>query len=158
MAPCVRFSLLRKAVARLIGFCPVCVSWQKRSVTAPFGHRLSDELSEIILDYLHFDHRLTTTVQWHYKMLEKPVVTTNNGLFLVLEATVQNQHNLRSNASLYRPVVFFRRQVPGVRIPSGAFKKRLLHKEKIQVQQPPVFMKEKRREYPVTDSVQTVPQ
>ena len=84
MAPCVRFSLLGKAVARLIGFCPVCVSWQKRSVTAPFGHRLSDELSEIILDYLHFDHRLTTTVQWHYKILEKPVVTTNNRLFLVL--------------------------------------------------------------------------
>ena len=158
MAPCVRFSLLGKAVPRLIGFCPVCVSWQKRSVTAPFGHRLSDELSEIILDYLHFDHRLTTTVQWHYKMLEKPVVTTNNGLFLVLEATVQNQHNLRSNASLYRPVVFFRRQVPGVRIPSGALKKRLLHKEKIQVQQPPVLMKEKQREYPVTGSVQTVPQ
>ena len=91
MAPCVRFSLLGKAVARLIGFCPVCVSWQKRSVTAPFGHRLSDELSEIILDYLHFDHRLTTTVQWHYKMLEKPVVTTNNGLFPVLAANVQNQ-------------------------------------------------------------------
>jgi hypothetical protein len=158
MAPCVRFSLLGKAVPRLIGFCPVCVSWQKRSVTAPFGHRLSDELSEIILDYLHFDHRLTTTVQWHYKMLEKPVVTTNNGLFLVLAANVQNQHNLRFIDGLYRPVVVLRRQVPGVRIPSGALKKRLLHKEKIQVQQPPVFMKEKRREYPVTDSVQTVPQ
>ena len=158
MAPCVRFSLLGKAVARLIGFCPVCVSWQKRSVTAPFGHRLSDELSEIILDYLHFDHRLTTTVQWHYKMLEKPVVTTNNGLFLVLAANVQSQHNLRFIDGLYRPVVVLRRQVPGVRIPSGALKKRLLHKEKIQVQQPPVFMKEKRREYPVTDSVQTVPQ
>ena len=125
-----------KAVARLIGFCPVCVSWQKRSVTAPFGHRLSDELSEIILDYLHFDHRLTTTVQWHYKMLEKPVVTTNNGLFLVLAANVQNQHNLRFIDGLYRPVVVLRRQVPGVRIPSGALKKRLLHKEKIQVQQP----------------------
>lgn len=158
MAPCVRFSLLGKAVPRLIGFCPVCVSWQKRSVTAPFGHRLSDELSEIILDYLHFDHRLTTTVQWHYKMLEKPVVTTNNGLFLVLAANVQNQHNLRFIDGLYRPVVVLRRQVPGVRIPSGALKKRLLHKEKIQVQQPPVLMKEKRREYPVTDSVQTVPQ
>ena len=158
MAPCVRFSLLGKAVPRLIGFCPVCVSWQKRSVTAPFGHRLSDELSEIILDYLHFDHRLTTTVQWHYKMLEKPVVTTNNGLFLVLAANVQNQHNLRFIDGLYRPVVVLRRQVPGVLIPSGALKKRLLHKEKIQVQQPPVLMKEKRREYPVTDSVQTVPQ
>ena len=158
MAPCVRFSLLGKAVARLIGFCPVCVSWQNRSVTAPFGHRLSDELSETILDYLHFDHRLTTTVQWHYKMLEKPVVTTNNGLFPVLAANVQNQHNLRFIDGLYRPVVVLRRQVPGVRIPSGALKKRLLHKEKIQVQQPPVLMKEKRREYPVTGSVQTVPQ
>lgn len=108
MAPCVRFSLLGKAVPRLIGFCPVCVSWQKRSVTAPFGHRLSDELSEIILDYLHFDHRLTTTVQWHYKMLEKPVVTTNNGLFPVLAANVQNQQNSRFNASLYCPVVVLR--------------------------------------------------
>ena len=108
MAPCVRFSLLGKAVPRLIGFCPVCVSWQKRSVTAPFGHRLSDELSEIILDYLHFDHRLTTTVQWHYKMLEKPVVTTNNGLFPVLAADVQNQQNSRFNASLYCPVVVLR--------------------------------------------------
>ena len=108
MAPCVRFSLLGKAVARLIGFCPVCVSWQKRSVTAPFGHRLSDELSEIILDYLHFDHSLTTTVQWHYKMLEKPVVTTNNGLFPVLAANVQNQQNSRFNASLYCPVVVLR--------------------------------------------------
>ena len=158
MAPCVRFSLLGKAVPRLIGFCPVCVSWQKRSVTAPFGHRLSDELSEIILDYLHFDHRLTTTVQWHYKMLEKPVVTTNNGLFLVLAANVQNQHNLRSYVWLSCRAVVLRRQVPGVRIPSGALKKRLLHKEKIQVQQPPVFMKEKRREYQITGSVQTVPQ
>lgn len=51
------------------------------------------------------DHRLTTTVQWHYKMLEKPVVTTNNGLFLVLGAAVQNQQNLRFNASLYCRVV-----------------------------------------------------
>lgn len=104
------------------------------------------------------DHHLTTTVQWCCKISEKPIVTTNNGLFLVLEATVQNQHNLRPNVSLYRPVVVLRRQVPGVRILSGALKKRLLHKEKIQVQQPPVFMKEKRREYPVTGSVQTVPQ
>ena len=116
MAPCVRFSLLGKAVARLIGFCPVCVSWQNRSVTAPFGHRLSDELSETILDYLHFDHRLTTTVQWHYKMLEKPVVTTNNGLFPVLAANVQNQQNSRFNASLYCPVVVLRPGRPEVRI------------------------------------------
>ena len=116
MAPCVRFSLLGKAVARLIGFCPVCVSWQKRSVTAPFGHRLSDELSEIILDYLHFDHHLTTTVQRHLKMPKKPVVTTNNGLFLVSSATVQNQRNSRFNASLYCPVVVLRPGRPEVRI------------------------------------------
>ena len=119
MAPCVRFSLLGKAVPRLIGFCPVCVSWQKRSVTAPFGHRLSDELSEIILDYLHFDHRLTTTVQRNCKTPKKPVVTTDNGLFLVLVVTVQNQQILRFNVSLYCPVVVFRPGRPEVRIPSG---------------------------------------
>ena len=65
--------------------------------------------------FYHFpnvDHHLTTTVQLHRKMSEKPIVTTNNGLFLVSSATVQNQHNLRSNASLYRPVVVLRRQVP----------------------------------------------
>ena len=104
------------------------------------------------------DHHLTTTVQWCCKMSEKPVVTTNNGLFLVLVVTVQSQQILRFNVGLYHPVVALRRQVPGVRILSGALKKRLLHKEKIQVQQPPVLMKEKRREYPVTGSVQTVPQ
>lgn len=54
------------------------------------------------------DHHLTTTVQWCCKISEKPVVTTNNGLFSVLEAAVQNQQNLRSNASLYRPVVVLR--------------------------------------------------
>ena len=69
---------------------------------------------------LVFDHHLTTTVQLHLKMPKKPIVTTNNRLFPVLGATVQNQQNLRSNASLYRPVVVLRRQVPGVRIPSGA--------------------------------------
>lgn len=104
------------------------------------------------------DHHLTTTMQSHIKMPKKPVVTTNNGLFPVLAANVQNQQNSRFIVSLYHPVVVLRRQVPGVRIPSGALKKRLLHKEKIQVQQPPVLMKEKRREYPVTGSVQTVPQ
>ena len=104
------------------------------------------------------DHHLTTTVQSHIKMPKKPVVTTNNGLFLVLAANVQNQQNSRFIDGLYRPVVVLRRQVPGVRIPSGALKKRLLHKEKIQVQQPPVLMKEKRREYQITGSVQTVPQ
>ena len=71
------------------------------------------------------DHHLTTTVQWCCKISEKPIVTTNNGLFLVLEATVQNQHNLRSNASLYRPVVVLRPGRPEVRIPSGALKKRI---------------------------------
>lgn len=41
--------------------------------------------------YLHFDHYLTTTVQSPLKMPKKPVVTTTNGLFLVLVVTVQNQ-------------------------------------------------------------------
>ena len=47
-------------------------------------------------------------------------MTTNNRLFLVLDATVQNQQNSRFNVSLHCPVVVLRRQVPGVRIPSGA--------------------------------------
>ena len=37
------------------------------------------------------DHHLTTAVQWCCKISEKPIVTTNNGLFLVLVVTVQNQ-------------------------------------------------------------------
>lgn len=41
-------------------------------------------------------------------MPKKPVVTTNNGLFLVLEAAVQNQQISRFNVSLYRPVVVLR--------------------------------------------------
>ena len=62
------------------------------------------------------DHHLTTAVQLSCKMSEKPVVTTNNGLFPVLAANVQNQHNLRSNASLYRHVVVLRPGRPEVRI------------------------------------------
>ena len=54
------------------------------------------------------DHHLTTTVQSHIKMPEKPVVTTNSGLFPVLAANVQNQQNSRFNASLYCPVVVLR--------------------------------------------------
>ena len=54
------------------------------------------------------DHHLTTTVQRHYKMPEKPVVTTNNGLFPVLGATVQSQQNSRFNVGLYRLVVVLR--------------------------------------------------
>lgn len=54
------------------------------------------------------DHHLTTTVQPHRKMSKKPIVTTNNGLFLVLVVNVHNQQNLRSNASLYRHVVVLR--------------------------------------------------
>lgn len=97
-----------KAVARLIGFCPVCVSWQKRSVTAPFGHRLSDELSEIILDHLHFDHRLTTTVQWHYKMLEKPVVTRlNSDKVLFSFARGRERCDRNGHAVFLRPGVDF---------------------------------------------------
>ena len=66
------------------------------------------------------DHHLTTTVQSHIKMPKKPVVITDNRLFLVLAANVQNQQNSRSYVRLRRPVVVLRRQVPGVRIPSGA--------------------------------------
>ena len=58
--------------------------------------------------YLHFDHHLTTTVQSPLKMPKKPVVTTNNGLFPVLAANVQNQQNLRFIDGLYRPVVVLR--------------------------------------------------
>lgn len=50
--------------------------------------------------YLHFDHHLTTTVQWCCKISEKPVVTTTNGLFLVLVVTVQNQQ-IYVSASIY---------------------------------------------------------
>ena len=59
-------------------------------------------------------------------MPKKPVVTTNNGLFLVLGAAVQDQQISRFNVSLYRPVVVLRRQVPGVRIPSGAPRKHIV--------------------------------
>ena len=62
------------------------------------------------------DHHLTTTVQRHYKMPEKPVVTTNNGLFPVLGATVQSQQNSRFNVGLYRLVVVLRPGRPEVRI------------------------------------------
>ena len=49
-------------------------------------------------------------------MPKKPVVTTNNGLFLVLGAAVQNQQISRFNVSLYRPVVVLRPGRPEVRI------------------------------------------
>jgi hypothetical protein len=49
-------------------------------------------------------------------MPEKPVVTTNNGLFPVLGAAVQNQQILRFNVGLYRPVVVLRPGRPEVRI------------------------------------------
>ena len=32
------------------------------------------------------DHHLTTIARWHRKMSKKPVVTTDNGLFVVLGA------------------------------------------------------------------------
>ena len=44
------------------------------------------------------DHHLTTTVQSHIKMLKKPVVITDNRLFPVLAANVQNQQNSPSGA------------------------------------------------------------
>lgn len=37
------------------------------------------------------DHHLTTTVQRHHEIPEKPVVITDNRLFPVLAANVQNQ-------------------------------------------------------------------
>lgn len=46
------------------------------------------------------DHHLTTTVQWFCKISKKPVVTTNNWLFLVLVVTVQNQQ-IYVSASVY---------------------------------------------------------
>ena len=54
------------------------------------------------------DHHLTTTVQSPLKMPKKPVVTTNNRLFPVLGAAVQNQQISRFIVSLYRPVVVLR--------------------------------------------------
>ena len=54
------------------------------------------------------DHHLTTTVQSHTKMPKKPVVTTNNGLFLVLAVNVQNRQILRLNIYLRRLVVVLR--------------------------------------------------
>jgi hypothetical protein len=58
-------------------------------------------------------------------MPKKPVVTTNNGLFPILAVTVQSQQNLRFSVCLRYLVVVLRRQVPGVRIPSGALKNAL---------------------------------
>ena len=55
-------------------------------------------------------------MQRHRKITEKPVVTTNNGLFLVSSATVQNQQILHFNASLYRHVAVLRPGRPEVRI------------------------------------------
>ena len=54
------------------------------------------------------DNHLTTTVQSHIKMPKKPVVTTNNGLFLVLAVNVQDQQNSRFNVCLRRPAAVFR--------------------------------------------------
>ena len=55
-------------------------------------------------------------MQWHYKIPEKPVVTTNNGLFLVVGIAVQDQQILRFNVGLYCPVVVLRPGRPEVRI------------------------------------------
>ena len=62
------------------------------------------------------DHHLTTTMQSPLKMPKKPVVTTNNGLFPVLAANVQNQQILRFNVCLRRPAVVLRPGRPEVRI------------------------------------------
>ena len=55
-----------------------------------------------------FDYHLTTTAQRYYKMPEKFVVTTNNGLFLILGSTVRSQQNSRYNVGLHYPVVVLR--------------------------------------------------
>ena len=55
-------------------------------------------------------------------MPKKPVVTTNNGLFLVSSATVQNQQILRFSVGLYRPVAVLRPGRPEVRILPVALK------------------------------------
>ena len=49
-------------------------------------------------------------------MPEKPVVTTNNGLFLVLAVNVQNRQNSRSYVLSHCPVVVLRPGRPEVRI------------------------------------------
>ena len=56
---------------------------------------------------------MTSTVQSPLKMPEKPVMITDNGLFLISRATVQNQQILRFNAGLSRPVMVLRRQMLG---------------------------------------------
>ena len=55
-------------------------------------------------------------MQRHRKIPERPVVTTNNRLFPVLGAAVQNQQILRFNVGLYRPIVVLRPGRPEVRI------------------------------------------
>ena len=65
MAPCVRFSLLGKAVARLIGFCPsMCVMAEAQRYRS-FGHKVDD--FDIALDgttavhvYMGADHTKAT--------------------------------------------------------------------------------------------------
>ena len=57
---------------------------------------------------LTLDHHLTTTVQRYYKIQEKPVVTTNNGLSTGMGVTVQSQQNPRLDVGSYRPVVVLR--------------------------------------------------
>ena len=49
-------------------------------------------------------------------MSKKPVVTTTNGLFLVLAVNVQDQQNSRFNVYLHRPAVVLRPGRPEVRI------------------------------------------
>ena len=55
-------------------------------------------------------------MQSYYKTQKKPVVITNNELFLVLAANVQNQQNLRFIVGLRRPVAVLRPGRPEVRI------------------------------------------
>ena len=84
-----------------------------------YANELETLLKQSFTENTQYDFKqgiLTTTVQRNCKTPKKPVVTTNNGLFLVLAVNVHNQQNSRFNASLYHPVVVFRPGRPEVRI------------------------------------------
>ena len=74
------------AATRFPGWLSYKAYGHGRAMLAPTGvFRQSGTLRVVCL------RLLTTAVQRYYKMPEKPVVTTNNGLFVALGAAVQNQ-------------------------------------------------------------------
>ena len=76
------------------------------------------------------DHHLTTTMQRHHKIPEKPVVITDNRLFPVLGADVQSQQILRFNVSLYHPAVVLRQLRQGRLLARFCSTQRDLHLQK----------------------------